>query len=135
MANDDTISEQFSGKIAKAIEEGASWMAYIEPLYPLELTNPVFFNNEDEAIQYQDNNFSDRDSIGLIHFVSASDLISKINTKLEPFHSYRQREQSDTDQNGLTAGYTDPGPFAEEMIAFIESQQLSNNKTSIMNEQ
>ncbi len=126
------ISDEVLELANRALSKGEHWMAYNQSLYFIVKEDVRFFNLQNEANQFANDNLSDRDAYQITYFNSILDIIKKI--------TYRQNAgmdlMNDPDINGLHNH--EGNPFTDSLIEHIEQQQLSlynsQLKTNVMNQ-
>jgi len=131
MNNEHTISDEVLELVNMALSKGEHWMAYNQSPYFIDKEDVHFFNLQDEAKEFANNNFSDRDTYQVIYFNSILDIFKEI-----PYpENVRKGLVNNPDINGL---YNYEGnDFTDSLIEHIEQQQLSlfnsQLKTNVMN--
>jgi len=131
MKNDHPISDEVIELANIALSKGEHWMAYNQSPYFIDKDDVHFFKLQNEAKEFANNNFSDRDAYHVINFNSILDIFKKI-----PYPENVEKNLVDNpDINGL---YNYEGnAFTDALIEHIEQQQLSlfnsQLKTNIMN--
>ncbi len=73
MSNKRAIANEVLDLANKALLKGEHWMAYNRSLYFADKENVQFFSIETDAIEFANNNISDRDSFYVILFDSIQD--------------------------------------------------------------
>ncbi|MEO6549096.1 MAG: hypothetical protein ABIN94_13915 [Ferruginibacter sp.] len=124
------ISDEVSELANIALSKGEHWMAYNQSLYFIDVSDVHFFISQKEAVDFADDNLSDKDNFLVMHFNSILDIYKEI--------AYGEKVEggvnNDPDANGL---YNYEGnAFTDALIDHIEQQQsLSNSqlKTNVMN--
>jgi hypothetical protein len=132
MNSEHPISDEVLELANMALSKGEHWMAYNQLLYFIIREDVHFFNLQNEANQFANDNLSDRDAYQVIYFNSILDIFKKI--------TYRQNAgmdlMNDPDINGLHN--REGNPFTDSLIEHIEQQQLSlynsQLKTNVMNQ-
>ena len=131
MNNEHPISDEVLELVNTALSKGEHWMAYNQSIYFIDKEDVHFFKLQNEAKEFANNNFSDRDTYQVINFNSILDIFKKI-----PYPENEGKNLvKNPDLNGL---YNYEGnPFTDALIDHLEKQQLSlfNSllKTNIMN--
>ena len=131
MNNEYPISDEVLELVNMALSKGEHWMAYNQSLYFIDKEDVHFFNLQNEAREFANNNFSDRDTYHVIYFNSILDIFKKI-----PYAENVGKDLvNNPDINGL---YNYEGnAFTDALIEHIEQQQLSlfnsQLKTNVMN--
>lgn len=131
MNNDHPISDEVLELVNIALSKGEHWMAYNQSLYFIDKEDIRFFKLQNEAIEFANNNFSDRDTYHVIYFNSIIDIFKEI-----PYSENTEKNMiNNPDINGL---YNHEGnDFTDSLIEHIEQQQLSlfnsQLKTNVMN--
>ncbi len=131
MNNNHPISDEVLELVNIALSKGEHWMAYNQSLYFIDKEDIHFFKLQNEAKEFANNNFSDRDTYHVIYFNSIIDIFKEIpyseNTEINMVNN--------SDINGL---YNPEGnDFTHSLIEHIEQQQSllfnSQLKTNVMN--
>ena len=131
MNNDHPISDEVLELVNIALSKGEHWMAYNQSLYFIDKEDIHFFKLQNEAKEFANDNFSDRDTYHVIYFNSIIDIFKEIpyseNTGINMVNN--------PDINGL---YNHEGnDFTDSLIEHIEQQQSSlfnsQLKTNVMN--
>ena len=131
MNNEHPISDEVLELANTALSKGEHWMVYNQSLYFIEKEDVHFFTLQNEAKEFANNNFSDRDAYHAIYFNSILDIFKEI-----PYPENAGKDLvHNPDINGL---YNHEGnAFTDSLIEHIEQQQLSlfnsQLKTNIMN--
>ena len=130
MNNEHPISDEVLELVNTALSKGEHWMAYSQSLYFIDKEDVHFFKLQNEAKEFANNNFSDRDEFHVIYFNSILDILKEI-----PYPENVEKNMVDNpDRNGL---YNYEGnDFTDALIEHIEQQQSifnSHLKTNIMN--
>ena len=131
MNNQHPISDEVIELANTALSKGERWMVYNQSLYFIEKEDVHFFTLQNEAKEFANNNFSDRDAYHVIYFNSILDIFKEI-----PYPENAGKDLvHNPDINGL---YNHEGnAFTDSLIEHIEQQQLSlfnsQLKTNIMN--
>jgi len=130
MNNEHSISDEVLDLAELALSEGKHWMAYNHSLYFVDKDDVYFFDSQNEAVDFANDNISDRDSFCTIRFNSIKDILEKI-----PYDNQINDEmKKNPDANGL---YNPEGnAFTDSLIEHFEQQQSLFNsqlKTHIMN--
>lgn len=108
----------------------SDWMTYNHSLYFVDKGDVYFFYSQNEAVDFANDNISDRDSFYTIRFNSIKDILEKI-----PYDNQINDEtKKNPDANGL---YNPEGnAFTDLLIEHFEQQQSllfnSQLKTYIM---
>lgn len=74
MNNNHPISDQVLELATIALFKGEHWMAYNQSLYLIDKADVHFFFSQQEAAEFANNNFSDRDNFCVVQFNSISDI-------------------------------------------------------------
>jgi len=126
MTNEHAISDEVLELVQLALSRGDHWMAYNQSLYFIDKSDVYFFTSQQEANEFANDNFSDRDSFHVLHFNSMLDIFKEI--------PYGEKIVNDPDANGL---YNHEGNnFTDALIDHIEQNQslfTSQLKTNVMN--
>jgi hypothetical protein len=126
MTNEHAISDEVLEFVQLALSRGDHWMAYNQSLYFIDKSDVYFFTSQQEANEFANDNFSDRDSFHVLHINSMLDIFKKI--------PYGEKIVNDPDANGL---YNHEGNnFTDALIDHIEQNQslfTSQLKTNVMN--
>ncbi|MDB5280683.1 MAG: hypothetical protein JWR61_5638 [Ferruginibacter sp.] len=126
MTNEHAISDEVLELVQLALSRGDRWMAYNQSLYFIDKSDVHFFTSQQEANEFANDNFSDRDSFHVLHFNSMLDIFKEI--------PYSEKIVNDPDANGL---YNHEGNnFTDALIDHIEQNQslfTSQLKTNVMN--
>jgi len=126
MNNEHPISDEVLELAQLALGKGEHWMAYNQSLYFIDKSDVHFFTSQQEANEFANDNFSDRDSFHVLHFNSMLDIFKEI--------PYGEKIVNDPDANGL---YNHEGNnFTDALIDHIEQNQslfTSQLKTNVMN--
>ena len=126
MTNEHAISDEVLELVQLALSRGDHWMAYNQSLYFIDKSDVHFFTSQQEANEFANDNFSDRDSFHVLHFNSMLDIFKEI--------PYGEKIVNDPDANGL---YNHEGNnFTDALIDHIEQNQslfTSQLKTNVMN--
>jgi len=130
MNKEHPIADQVLELAATALSKGEHWMVYNRALYFIDKEDVQFFELQNEAKEFANNNYSDKDNWQVLYFNSILDIIKEI--------PYPQNVVDDLvsnpDINGL---YNYEGnDFTDSLIEHIEQQQLlfnSHLKVNIMN--
>jgi len=126
MTNEHAISDEVLELVQLALSRGDHWMAYNQSLYFIDKSDVHFFTSQQEANEFANDNFSDRDSFHVLHFNSMLDIFKEI--------PYGEKIVNDPDANGL---YNHEGNnFTDALIDDIEQNQslfTSQLKTNVMN--
>ena len=131
MNKEHPISDEVLELVNMALSKGEHWMAYNQSLYFIDKEDVHFFNLQNEAREFANNNFSDRDAYHVIYFNSILDIFKEI-----PYPENVGKDLvNNPDINGL---YNYEGnAFTDSLIEHIEQQQLSifnsQLKTNVMN--
>lgn len=130
MINEHPISDEVLELVNTALSKGEHWMAYNQSVYFIDKEDVHFFKLQNEAKEFANNNFSDRDAYHFIYFNSILDILKKI-----PYpENIGKNLVNNPDINGL---YNYEGnAFTDSLIEHIEQQQSifkSQLKTNIMN--
>ncbi len=131
MTAEHPIADEVLGLVSIALTKGEKYMAYNNSLYFIDKGDIHFFNTKEEAVEFAENNLSDRDRFSVLHFSSIQDVLRQI-----PYGEPSNQQLSiDPDANGLHN--RDGNDFTDAMIDHFESQQLSffdkQLKTNVMN--
>jgi len=131
MNNEHPISDEVLELVNMALSKGEHWMAYNQSLYFIDKEDVHFFKLQNEAKEFANNNFSDRDAHNVIYFNSILDIFKEI-----PYPENAEKDLvNNPDINGLY-NY-DGNAFTDSLIEHIDQQQLSifnsQLKTNIMN--
>ncbi len=131
MKTEHPIADEVLDLVTIALSKGEHYMAYNNSLYFIDERDVHFFKTKDEANEFAENNFSDRDRFSVLHVKSISDVLAKI-----PYGEELTRQLNlDPDANGLYN--KDGNAFTDALIDHFESQQLSlldkQLKTNVMN--
>ncbi|NOT93935.1 hypothetical protein [Ferruginibacter sp.] len=78
MNNDNPISDEVLELVNIALSKGEHWMAYNQSLYFIDKEDIHFFKLQNEAKEFAENNFSDRDTYHVIYFNSIIDIFKEI---------------------------------------------------------
>ncbi len=81
MKNDHPISDEVFELANIALRKGEHWMAYNQSLYFIDKEDVHFFKLQNEAKEFANNNFSDRDAYHVINFNSILDIFKKSLTR------------------------------------------------------
>jgi len=113
------ISDEVLELVNTALTKGEHWMAYNQSLYFIDKEDVHFFKLQNEAKDFVNDNFSDKDQYQVINFNSISDILKEI-----PYSENIGKELFiNPDLNGL---YNHEGNgFTDSLIEHIEQQQLS----------
>lgn len=126
MTNEHAISDEVLEFVQLALNRGDHWMAYNQSLYFIDKSDVYFFTSQQEANEFANDNFSDRDSFHVLHFNSMLDIFKKI--------PYGEKIVNVPDANGL---YNHEGNnFTDALIDHIEQNQslfTSQLKANVMN--
>jgi len=126
MTNEHAISDEVLELVQLALSRGDHWMAYNQSLYFIDKSDVHFFTSQQEANEFANDNFSDRDSFHVLHFNYMLDIFKEI--------PYGEKIVNDPDANGL---YNHEGNnFTDALIDHIEQNQslfTSQLKTNVMN--
>ena len=126
MTNEHAISDEVLELVQLALSRGDHWMAYNQSLYFIDKSDVHFFTSQQEANEFANDNFSDRDSFHVLHFNSMLDIFKEI--------PYGEKIVNDPDANGL---YNHEGNnFTDALVDHIEQNQslfISQLKTNVMN--
>ncbi len=131
MRNKYPISDEVLELVNIALGKGEHWMAYNQSLYFIDKDDVHFFKFKDDAKEFANNNFSDKDTYHVICFDSILDIYREL-----PYGEKMENGLvNDPDTNGL---YNKEGnSFTDALIEDIEQKQLSlfnsQIKTYIMN--
>ena len=113
MTNEHAISDEVLEFVQLALSRGDHWMAYNQSLYFIDKSDVYFFTSQQEANEFANDNFSDRDSFHVLHFNSMLDIFKEI--------PYGEKIVNDPDANGL---YNHEGNnFTDALIGHIEQNQ------------
>jgi hypothetical protein len=131
MITEHPIADEVLDLVSIAVSKGEKYMAYNNSLYFIDKSDVHFFKTRDEAVEFAENNISDRDRFAVLHFDSVKDILNQI-----PYGEELQRQlNSDPDANGLYN--KDGNDFTDALIDHFESQQLllfdKQLKTNFMN--
>src|SRR5690349_10079052 len=115
------IADEVLDLALTALAQGENWLAYNSAVYLLEKEDAFFFKTKDEATQFAIDNYSDRDSFGVISFDSVEDLLRQI-----PYGANIDRNLGNSpDENGL---YNREGnAFTDALIDHMEGQPILFN--------
>src|SRR5665213_3072551 len=78
MINEHPISDEVLELVNTALSKGEHWMAYNQSIYFIDKEDVHFFKLQNEAKEFANNNFSDRDTYQVINFNSILDIFKKI---------------------------------------------------------
>ena len=131
MNNEHPISDEVLELVNTALSKSEHWMVYNQSLYFIDKEDVHFFKLKNEAKEFANNNFSDKDTYHVINFSSILDIFKKI-----PYpENVRKILVNNPDINGLHNH--EGNHFTDSLIEHIEQQQLSlftsQLKTNIMN--
>ena len=128
MLNDHVISNEAFDDIQAALALHQHWLAYNTVNYFLDRGDVHLFESRNDAVEFADNNFSDRDNYMVVQVHSIADVMRNI-----PYGEQLDNLISDPDANGLYN--TDGNAFTDALIDHIEQQQIiHSNKSNVMNE-
>ena len=130
MNSEHPISDEVLELVNTALSKGEHWMAYNQSLYFIDKEDVHFFKLQNEAKEFANNNFSDRDAYHVIYFNSILDIFKEI-----PYPENAGKDLvNNPDINGL---YNYEGnAFTDSLIEHIENNQSIFNsqlKTNVMN--
>ena len=131
MNNEHPISDEVLELVNIALSKSEHWMAYNQSLYFIDKEDVHFFKLKNEAKEFANNKFSDRDAYHVIYFNSILDIFKEI-----PYPENVGKDLvNNPDINGL---YNYEGnAFTDSLIEHIEQHQLSifnsQLKTNVMN--
>ena len=133
MKNEHPIAVEVLDLVSIALSKREHYMAYNNSIYFIDKDDVNFFKTRDEAIEFAENNISDRDRFAVLHFNSVKDILNQI-----PYGEDLQRHLNlDPDANGLYN--KDGNDFTDALIDHFESQQQSifdkQLKTNFMNKE
>ena len=95
---DHMISETVMKGLQAAIDRNRCWMAYNTMSYFLEAGDVHLFKHKDEAEEFADNNFSDRDYFNVINVSSFKDILQQILYGRAPGDYLDPNEENDLQQ-------------------------------------
>jgi hypothetical protein len=131
MNNEHPIADEVLDLVSIALSKGEKYMAYNNSLYFIDVKDVHFFKTRDEAVEFAENNISDRDRLAVLHFNSVKDILNQIPYGEQLHHQLNL----DPDANGLYN--KDGNDFTDALIDHFEAQQLSlfnkQLKTDVMN--
>lgn len=78
MSNGHPISDEILDHVNIALSRGEHWMAYNGSLYFIEEHDVYFFHEETDAIEFANDNVSDRDFFNVIRIDSIQDIFKRI---------------------------------------------------------
>jgi hypothetical protein len=130
MNNYHPTSDEVLELVNIALSKGEHWMAYNQSLYFIDKEDVHFFKLQNEANEFANNNFSDKDTYHVIYFNSIIDIFKEI-----PYSENTGKNMvNNSNINGL---YNYEGnDFTDSLIEHIEQQQSLFNsqlKTNVMN--
>ncbi|MBP6023923.1 hypothetical protein [Ferruginibacter sp.] len=130
MTTEHPIADEVLDLVSIALANGEKYMAYNNSIYFIDKNDVHFFRTKEEAIEFAENNLSDRDRFSVLHFNSIKDVLNQI-----PYgEQLNQQLNLDPDVNGLHN--KDGNDFTDALIDHFEIQQSLFNsqlKTNIMN--
>lgn len=130
MTTEHPIADEVLDLVSIALANGEKYMAYNNSLYFIDKNDVHFFRTKEEAIEFAENNLSDRDRFSVLHFNSIKDVLNQIQYG----EQLNQQLNLDPDVNGLHN--KDGNDFTDALIDHFEIQQSLFNsqlKTNIMN--
>jgi hypothetical protein len=127
------IADEVLDATITALSKGEYWIAYNGSLYFIDVKGVHFFKEKQKALDFADNNYSDRDRGNTIKVDSVEDVLRKVrysdifNEEKVPYIS----QKNNGDQNPL---YNKEGnAFTDALINHMEKQQSIILKTNTMN--
>ncbi|MFX6027742.1 hypothetical protein ABTE84_20550, partial [Acinetobacter baumannii] len=72
------IADEVLDLVSIAVSKGEKYMAYNNSLYFIDKSDVHFFKTRDEAVEFAENNISDRDRFAVLHFNSVKDILNQI---------------------------------------------------------